>query len=214
MPLKGADVVVEAVRELAVRIGAERVRLHLAGAEPDAAFAARLRELAEGLDVVFHGAFDAPELGEHPATAVHAMVSGTRAHESWGLVLDEALQLGLPAVLPRSGAFVERAGDWALTYEPCDPASLAAALGRLEGEAGLLARLRGAIPDGGRGGAFGTDEHVERTLAVYARALTAGAPEAPLADWWADGMRERELAAWDEAFGQQSAAALGFEERP
>jgi glycosyltransferase involved in cell wall biosynthesis len=104
-PLKGADLVLGA---LALLPAPRRVELHLAGAEVDAAYAARLRALAAGLEVRFHGAFAEAELGAHPVTGVHAMVSGTRARESFGLVLDEAVALGLPSILPRSGAVPPR----------------------------------------------------------------------------------------------------------
>ena len=44
-------------------------------------------------------------------SAVSSFVSGTRARETWGLVLDEAIALGLPMVLPRFGAYPEHAGE-------------------------------------------------------------------------------------------------------
>src|SRR5262249_2024638 len=52
--LKGADRVLCAVHALR---DPSRVELHVAGGEPDAAFAREVHELAHGLDVRFHGSY-------------------------------------------------------------------------------------------------------------------------------------------------------------
>jgi hypothetical protein len=79
---------------------------------------------------------------------VHAIVSGSLAPESYGLVLDEARELGLPALLPHAGAFVERGreGEGVLFYASGDPDSLASAILRLVREEHLLDELRARIP--------------------------------------------------------------------
>ena len=79
---------------------------------------------------------------------MHAFVSATRAHESWGFVLDEAVALGLPLVLPRSGAYAERMheGEGALFYDPGSDASLTAVVERLLAEPALLSTLRARLP--------------------------------------------------------------------
>jgi glycosyltransferase involved in cell wall biosynthesis len=202
--LKGADCILRAMRRLP---DPSRVTLHLAGGEPEPAYAAELRELARGLDVHFHGAYEAARLDQHPASAVHAFVSGTRAHESFGLVLDEAVALGLPMVLPESGAYAERAaGQGGLFYAPGDDADLARALGRLLDDPGCLAALREALPEPSTfttGVAQSAGAHLE----VYARAIAAGAPSD------ARPMPERELIwkASQEAWDRGLAGAPGEE---
>ncbi|TAJ11577.1 MAG: glycosyltransferase, partial [Planctomycetota bacterium] len=172
---------------------------------------AELRERARGLAVEFHGAYRREELAGHAATAAHVLASGTRAAESWGLVVDEATQLGLPVVVPRSGAFVDRiAGErFGLLYEPCDADALARVLWRLWSEPGLLERLRAAIPDGGAACAS-VDAHVESTLDAYRDALAGGPADAPPQEWWRERMLDASIDAWDAALRQRGAAELGL----
>lgn len=209
-PLKGADVILEALRLPSPELGP--VRLHLAGAEVDRAYAARLRELARGLDVVLHGPFAAEELATHPVTAVHALVSGSRAHESWGLVLDEAWALGLPAVLPDAGAFAERAGAdgarGALLYDQGDARSLRGRLAALAREHAALAARVPAEP------CPGVADTVALLVEAYEDALAAGPPRAPARDPLRELVRERSLEAWDAALAKRTPAELGFEEAP
>ncbi len=205
--LKGADRVLRALHRLRAP---GRVVLHVAGGEPEAAFARELRELARGLQVHFHGPYDAGELERHPVSAVHAFVSGTRAHESWGFVLDEAVALGLPLVLPESGAYAERlrAGRGALFYPPGDEQALAAVLERLLGEPGLLDELRASLP-AARAFTPSSEDNVRAHLAVYEEAWRAGAPEAR-----AVPERERMWQAAEDSFGRElprrTAEELGF----
>ena len=202
--LKGADLVLQAVRRLP---DPARVEVHIAGGEPEPAFAAELRTLAQGLCVVFHGPYAADALDRHPASRVHVFVSGTRAHESYGLVLDEAVALGVPLVLPRAGAYAERLeeGRGALFYAPLDPADLARILQRLVEEPGLAAALRASLPPTHE---FTTSvtAQVEAHLALYAAARAAGAPAAR-----AVPLRERLWQASEDAWGAALARCSGEE---
>lgn len=206
--LKGADLLLRAVRLLREPA---RVALHFAGGEPEPAFAREVHELARGLDVTFHGPYAARELGRHPVSAVHAFVSGTRAHESFGLVLDEAVALGLVLVLPASGAYAERLGGarGALFYAPGDAAALAAVLQRLLDEPALLADLRRALP-ASRAFTPSVEDNVRAHLAHYEEVLRAGAPH----DVRAVPERERIWQAGEDAWGaelqRRTGAELGF----
>lgn len=206
-PLKGPDLVLDALSRLD---DPARVALHLAGGDVIEEYTAKLRAQARGLDVTFHGAYVADALDRHPAARAHAMVSGTRALESWGLVIDEAVALRMPMVLPRAGALPERISRGALFYAPRDPASLAAALQRLVDEEGLAARLRDELPSLAEV-VPSVEEHVNRVLEVYDATIAAGAPDVSPAD----PARARELLeaeeAWDRGLGSCSAAELGFE---
>lgn len=208
-PLKGFDLVLGALASLDDPSG---VRLHVAGREVLDDHTARLRELADGLDVVFHGAFDVADLAAHPAGGAHVMVSGTRARESWGLVLDEACGLGMPMILPRSGAYAERLSEGAgcLFYEPGDAGSLARCVQRLLDEPELLAQLRRDLPPIAKLAPSSSD-HVEAVLGVYEEALAQGPPTAPQRDWWERKLRRERERAWDLGCSESSVAELGFE---
>ena len=206
--LKGADRVLRAVRALP---DPSRVEVHFAGAEPEPAYAREVHELAQGLAVHFHGPYRAEELDRHPVTAVHAFASGTRAHESFGLVLDEAVALRLACLLPRRGAYSERLaeGQGALFYPPGDSEALARLLTRLLDEPGLLARLVRALPAPATFTAS-TADNARAHLALYEEALRAGAPEArdvPMRERIWQGAED----AWGSAFGRCTARELGFE---
>jgi len=213
-PLKGPDVLLDALEELRDL----PVTLRLAGGEVDAAFAAELRtraaELTTGagaLEVEFFGAFAEAELASHPVTEVHLMVSGTRALESWGLVIDEAAALGVPMILPRAGAFPERLaeGVGALFYTPADAADLARALRRVWEEPALLGALRAGLPPAAR---LVPDvaTHAESVEEVYAAAVAAGPPPVEPEDWWRTRMQRTRLQAWDDSLRARSAEDLGF----
>ncbi len=209
-PLKGPDLVLDALERLGDPATWELV---LAGGEVDAGFAQELRARAQGKNVTIHGPFTENELDGHPVTEVHAMVSGTRARESWGLVVDEAAALRLPMVLPRSGAFPERLaeGQGVLFYEPRDAGSLAEVLRRLRDEATLLDELAAALPPTA---ALVPDpeEAVARVLGVYDEVLALGPPAAPATDWWNAKMKLAAEAEWDASLARRTAAELGFEE--
>ncbi len=205
-PLKGPDLVLDAVGRLR---DPSRVCLHLAGGDVLEEYTARLHAMAADLDVHFHGPFDPRELATHPVAGADVMVSGTRALESWGLVVDEAVALGMPLVLPRAGAFPERMTRGALFYDPRDAASLAAVLQRLLDEDDLVARLRddlSALSDV----APSVATHVEHLRGVYDDVARAGPPAPPAAD---AGRHATLLAAeeeWDRALSTTSAEELGF----
>ncbi len=207
-PLKGFDLVLEAIARLP---DPSRVQLHVAGAETSDEHTARLFELARGLDVTFHGAYDVAELASHPVSAVHAMVSGTRARETWGLVVDEAVALGIPMVLPRAGAFPERLreGEGVLFYEPRDVESLAARLQQLVDDPALAPSLRERLP------ALAdvcptVADHVARVTAVYEDVAAAGAPEAPARNWWELKLLRAQEEDWDRRLATTPAEELGF----
>ncbi|MBI1382800.1 MAG: glycosyltransferase [Planctomycetaceae bacterium] len=217
-PLKGYDLLLEALEILGA---GDRVQLEIAGGEVDAEHAASLHARADrrpgGSEVRFHGPFDAAKLDREPVSQAHLMVSGTRAHESWGMVVDEALTLGLPCVLPRSGAFVERAAEaaarhapgWALLYERGDAHSLAAALRRVLDEPELLGALRGALPPAELA-APSLMAHVDATLKAYHVALERGAPVLPAVPWFQERMEAAAERDWDRRLAQSSGEALGL----
>lgn len=166
---KGVDVLVRAFRILcAARPG--RAELHVLGGIETDAFAAELRQAAAGLPVTFHGAFDAAALH---AAGPHVGVFPSTCLETFGLVLDECFELGLPCVVSDLGALPERIGGAGLVTPAGDDGALAAALQRFVDEPGLWQRLRAQRPPPSPD----LDHHVEALLGVYERARARGRPE-------------------------------------
>ncbi len=169
---KGVDVLVRALR----RVHDQRpgnAELHVLGGFESEAFEAELRPLADGLPVTFHGAFGPDELR---AVAPHVGVFPSTCIETYGIVLDECFELGLPCITSDLGALPERAGGAGLEVAAGDELALASAMLRLLDEPGLWAELAAQRPPR----ASGLDEHVDAMDAVYrdARAASvAGEPQ-------------------------------------
>ncbi len=159
---KGVDVLLRAFRGLdAARPG--RAELHLLGEPESPDFGAELRKLADGLQVRFHGAFDAATLR---AVRPHVGVFPSTCLETYGLVLDECFELGLPCVTSDLGAFAERSGGAGLRTRAGDDQDLAAALQRFVDEPGLWSALAANV----RAPSFDLAQHEAALAAVYERA--------------------------------------------
>ena len=93
---------------------------------------ASLTALAPAGSLVFHdGASD--EEYRDVLLGATAVVTASRA-EGFGIPLVEGMALGTPAVVSDIPIFREIGGDAALYFDPSSPASIAAAVRRLEGE--------------------------------------------------------------------------------
>lgn len=187
---KGVDVLLAAMRLLHSRRPG-RAALHVLGGFESPAFEAELRAAAAGLPVTFHGAFDAAELH---AAAPHVGVFPSTCLETYGIVLDECFELGLPCIVTGLGALGERAGGAALHVPPGKTAELATAMLRFCDEPGLWPRLAAAVP----GPPPTLDAHLDGLRAVYATAMQATpevfAPPVPLQRRLALLLRQRESA--------------------
>jgi glycosyltransferase involved in cell wall biosynthesis len=149
------------------------LELHVFGPFDSKALEAELRSLATGLPVTFHaGRFTPATIA---AGGLHAAVLPSVCFETFGFVLDEAHELGLPAIVTQIGALPERAGASALVVPPGDAAALAQAMMQLATDPALLSRLRAAIPPR----APTPQQHVAALLEIYTRARAAPAPAAP-----------------------------------
>lgn len=207
--LKGTDLLFDAVESLGVPSGVELV---LAGAEDPKAFIQRLGHKHPRVRWRFEMGFTPEGLDRHPVSRVHAMVSASRAPESYGLVLDEARALGLPTILPEAGAFAERSSpeQGTLFFEGGDASSLAAAIGRLRDEEGLHETLVGCVPE-----PVQAREVLSQHLEVYETAISAGAPsEVPEVNWFDARMQNFAEEQWDQSLSACSAEELGFHSTP
>lgn len=217
--LKGTDLLIEA---LGLTREPARFRLLLAGGAPFPDFAARIEALAAAspADVRPLGGYDREALASHPVAAAMLFVNGSRAHESFGLVVDEALELGAGQVLPDLGALGERAGavDWALSYKSSNAADLARVLDELADEparvVALAASARLALESDDRTArALTVDAHVSRTLQLYQSAIDAGPPDRdriPPLNPAREAARLAEIAAWDLALSTTDPKELGL----
>jgi glycosyltransferase involved in cell wall biosynthesis len=146
-PLKGTDLLLEAIAKTR---DPKRFRLDLAGGPSKPEFEDTLRNLARAKlprgSVTFHGRYEHKDLADHAVAGAHLFVTATRAHESFGLVLDEAIELGLGCLVPNLGACGERADqvDWATAFASGDSSSLAALLDELGDSPERVAILRAA----------------------------------------------------------------------
>jgi glycosyltransferase involved in cell wall biosynthesis len=187
---KGVRVLLQALRIL-VAASPGPSELHVLGDFETPRFEQELRSLGKGLPVTFHGRFDPPALR---TVGPHCGVFPSTCLETFGLVLDECFELGLPCIVSDHGALPQRAGAAALRVRPGDAAALAEAMARLRADAGLRARLRKAIP------ALppGLEQHCAGLDRIYAEAAAAApqpfARPVPIARRLAFLQRQRESA--------------------
>lgn len=146
--LKGVLDLVEALAGLEPGPRA-RVELVLLGDAVEPGIDERLRALAAGrLRLAFAGPYALDDLPARvrESGGLHLVAQPSRAYESYGLVVDEALALGLPAWVSDRGAPRERVGQAGLVLPAADPAAWRAAFARLLADPSLLARQRSALP--------------------------------------------------------------------
>ena len=155
---------------------------------------------------MWHGAYEREALQDHPVSGAHLMVSATRAEESHGLVLDEARVLGMPAVLPAAGAFVERATEGGCKlYKAQDVESLAAALDELYRSPSELARLEQEVWSAR---VVRPHERAAELFELYESASIEGVPEGVTKGEWYD---ERMACFAEEEWDERCSNALSSE---
>jgi glycosyltransferase involved in cell wall biosynthesis len=132
----------------------------------------RARATALGLDgdVRFPAWLDPASL--EGLYALATMVVLPSRYEGFGLPVLEAMQRGVPVITSDRASLPEVAGDAALLVDPDDPAAIAAAIGRLQGDGALR---DGLVAAGHLQAArFTWDRTAELTAASYRRALGPG----------------------------------------
>jgi glycosyltransferase involved in cell wall biosynthesis len=140
----GGLVRVKGVRELVEAVAGLPCELYLSGPFHEPGFEDEIRALAvaSGTRLVLRGRYDGT--GRHPARDLHLAVFPSKCQETYGLVVDEALAHGVPAVVSDQGALRERAGRGGVAVT--EIARLAPLLRELVTSPARLDALRAAIP--------------------------------------------------------------------
>lgn len=92
-------------------------------------------------------------------------------YEGFGLPVLEAMQLGTPVVTSNRGSLPEVAGSAAMIVDPYDVTALAAAIARVDRDAGLRATLSHAGRE--QAARFSLSEHRARLHALYTKVLSS-----------------------------------------
>jgi glycosyltransferase involved in cell wall biosynthesis len=130
---------------------------------------------------VLEGAYDVAALSSILSArgGAHVAAFPSRAPESYGLVVDEALALGVPCLVSDRGALPERVGAAGRVLPPADPAAWTRALSELLDAPETLERWRAALPPGASAGAPTAAQAAEALEALYHRLLAQRAPLRP-----------------------------------
>lgn len=133
------------------------------------------REEIEGLGLtsLIHYTGYVPEEDLPAIYSAASMFLFPSLHEGFGLAALEAMSCGVPVITSNTSSLPEVVGDAALLIDPRDPATLAAAIGRLIDEPGIAQHLRDAGPE--RAAHFSWEQCARETAAVYRQIL--GEPE-------------------------------------
>jgi glycosyltransferase involved in cell wall biosynthesis len=155
------------LRALALIPPERRPLLVLTAGGDRGALAAEAGALGVGADVRVVGWLPAPLL--EAAYAGATCVALPSLVEGFGLPVLEAMMRGVPVACSDIPPLREIAGEWAVLFDPLDPASIASALQRLCGDAAERERLAA----GGRAHAarFTWKATAEGTLRTYERAI-------------------------------------------
>ncbi len=165
---KGTHVLLEALHRLD---DPSTVQVHLIGTALEQAYEERLRNLARGLSVQFHGAYQPADL---QAFDLDLAVFPSITSESYSFTVDEALQLRLPVLVSDRGALPERIGKAGLTFRAGDAEDLARCLQRiLDAPEVLEVMRRGMRTDT----LLSIDAHVAMLEKIYKDAVCGTSPQ-------------------------------------
>ncbi|WP_337287495.1 glycosyltransferase, partial [Candidatus Methylomirabilis sp.] len=158
---KGTHLLLEALHQLN---DPTVVQVHLIGTAIEQAYEERLHDLARGLSVQFHGAYQPSDL---QAFDLDLAVFPSITSESYSFTIDEALRLGLPVLVSDRGALPERIGAAGQTFRAGDAGDLARRLqALLDAPETLEVMRRSSQPEM----LFSTDAHVAVLEKIYQEA--------------------------------------------
>ena len=167
---KGVQVLVQAFKKLMDADPSPRAELHLLGGIDTPELEKELDEMANGLPIEFHGPFEHdrlleinPHMGIFPSTCI----------ETFGLVLDECFEMGLPCIVSDKGALPVRSGGAGLVVPAGDADSLASTMDRVLSDHQSTESLRAAIPDLPPT----PEQHEEKIRKIYDAAVASPLPD-------------------------------------
>ena len=174
---KGAQVMAQAFADLHRAGSPRKTELHLFGGIDTPELEAELRAITDGTPVVFHGRYEYEQLA---AANLHMAIFPMLCFETWGFVLDECFELGLPCITTENGALARRAGAAAIRVPPRDVTAMRAAMARVLRDPGMLGKLRAGVP------ALppSNHEHALKLASIYREAIEAGATKTPPLPAW------------------------------
>lgn len=171
IPHKGPHILFQALQ--LARVGP--VRVLILGRTHGAEYAAQLRQSAAAipqLELAWHGEYEPAEL---PALLADTdcVVMPSLIRETFGIVIEEALALGIPVLVSNTGAQSEliHEGENGFTFDPHRPAVLGALLYRFANDEELVVRLRSGASQTPVMSAL---EHARAVRMIYEKALAAG----------------------------------------
>ena len=194
---KGVQTLIKSLRVLGERRAAkgvesalgESIELHVFGRCDSDELDSELRELADGLPVTLHGRYEWNELAE---LGVDLACFPSTCFETYGFVLDEAFELGVPALVTDVGAFGERLRGAGFLVPPADVEALADTIQGVLEDRGQLSAAAARIP----GSSPSPAAHAKELAALYEFAagnvLERDAHQAAIDSL--DAMRERLVA--------------------
>jgi len=171
-PEKGVHLLLEAARLVPIT---HKVEWHIYGPLGEPVYQGRLNRIAEGLPVIFHGEYNYRDLR---SAGLDLAVFPSLCWETYSFVLDEALQIGLPVIVPNRGAFCERVGDAGLLFEYGDGRDLANKIESLLVNPSALTRLKRAATTAG---VTSMDDHATHLEKIYQEVVDCHRP-IPLPD--------------------------------
>lgn len=168
---KGAQFMVRAFADLC-RQGLPRpAELHLFGGIDTRELEDELHRTADGLPVVFHGRYEYAQLA---GAGIHMGIFPMLCFETWGFVLDECFELGIPCITTENGALARRAGDAAIRVPPKDEAALRDAMASVLADPARYASLRASVP----GLPPSVERHAAALRELYERSIGVGPRDA------------------------------------
>ena len=164
---KGTHLLLEALHRLD---DPSAVQVHLIGTALEEAYGDRLRDLAHGLSVQFHGAYQPADLQTFD---LDLAVFPSITSESYSFTIDEALRLGLPVLVSDRGALPERIGKAGLTFRAEDAGDLARSIQGILDAPEVLDAMRLGIRTETL---LSTEAHVARLEKIYEDAVRGNSP--------------------------------------
>ena len=169
-PEKGVHLLLEAARLVPIT---NKVEWHIYGPLGEPVYQGRLNRIAEGLPVIFHGEYNYRDLR---SAGLDLAVFPSLCWETYSFVLDEALQIGLPVIVPNRGAFCERVGDAGLLFDYGDGRDLANKIESLLVNPSALTRLKRAAT---AAGVTSMDDHANQLEKIYQEVVDCHRPIPP-----------------------------------